>query len=527
MKKVVYIALILSSLIYSCKKELTSWSSNWGIPLVNDTLSLKNLVADSFLGTNGSGFYQLEINRNLLDLNLSDYIEIPDTTVTQKYAIGISSISVSPGTSFVNNNKDHKFDLKDVQIKKARLSEGSIKITVSNPIQTGTIISVKLPGVQKNGEVIEKTFQTPAGTIANPSTISTSIDLSGYEIDLRGTGGVGFNLLQSEMKVQTDPTGNTVNVTSQDSTKFSVEISGLKFDYAQGYFGSLSVEDSTSFVVDFLNKITGGNLDLNTTNIEFIVSNGIKVPARANLMEIKNIHTINGTVSLTHPQLGVPFMLDGAIGSWNSFTPFVKKIQFTSVNSNIENFIENLGSTIKLKYKLELNPYGNISGGWDEFYPTSRLNVFLKAHMPLSAQFNNLTITDTFAINLEQNTEKGHITNGQLKLKAKNAFPLKGNVIISFLDENNNLVGTTGGSQPIQSSLQGTSENGIMVSNSTMLIDLPTSIVARINEVRKVVVSLKTDTPNTTNTGNQMIYIPEAAFFKVQLNANFTYKNQY
>jgi hypothetical protein len=527
MKKIVYITFILSSLIYSCKKELTSWSSNWGIPLVNDTLNLKNLVADSFLGTNGSGFYQLEINRNLVDINLSDYIEIPDTIVTQKYAIGINNISVSPGTSFVNNNKDHKFDLKDVQLKKARLSAGLIKITVSNPIQTGTIFSVKLPGVKKNGEVIEKTFQTPAGTILNPSTISTSIDLNGYEIDLRGTGGAGFNLLQSEMKVQTDPQGNTVNITNQDSTKFSVEISGLKFDYAQGYFGSLSVEDSTSLVVDFLNKITGGNIDLNTTNIEFIVSNGIKVSARANLMEIKNIHPVNGMVSLTHPQLGTPFMLDGALGSWNSFSPFVKKIQFTSSNSNIENFIENLGSTIKLKYKLELNPYGNISGGWDEFYPTSKLSVFLKANMPLSAQFNNFTITDTFDIKIEQNQEKGHITNGQLKLKAKNAFPIKGNIIISFLDEYNNLIGSTSGNQPVQSSIQGTMDNGIMVSNSTMLIDVPASIISRINEVTKVVVSLKADTPNSTNTGNQMVFIPDGAFFKIQLNANFTYKNQY
>jgi hypothetical protein len=527
MKRISF-CLLLSLLIFTaCKKELTSWASDWSLPLVSDTLDLKNLVTDSFIGTNGSGYYQLEINRDILDLNLTDYIDIPDTTVVQKYAIGISSLNVTPGTSFVNNNKDHEFSIQDAQLKKARLSAGKVKITVSSPIQTGTIFTVKLPGVKKDGVSIQKVVQVPAGTLANPQVVSSEIDLSGYEIDLRGTGGEGYNLLQSEMKVQTSPSGSATNVSNQDSTKFIIELAGLKFDYARGYFGRLTVEDTSSIFIDALNKITEGNLDLAATNLQFIIQNGIKVGARANLVELKNIHPSHGTIALTHPQIGVPFMLDAAAGSWGMVNPFYKVLDFTSMNSNIEPFIENLGSRIFLKYKLELNPYGNVSGGWDEFFPDSRLKIKLKADMPLSASLNNLTFVDTFPLNLAQNTDKAHISEGKLKLKVSNAFPLQGEVFLSLLDGQGNQLAVIEANEVLKSSQQGTLENGLMKATSTLLFDIPSSLVNQLNEVKNVQVKVKMNTPNVANTANTMVLIPEGAFLKIQLNASFKFQNQY
>lgn len=527
MKRISF-CLILSLFIFTaCKKELTSWASDWSLPLVSDTLDLKNLVTDSFLGTNGSGYYQLEINRDILDLNLTEYIDIPDTTVVQKYAIGISNLNVSPGTSFVNNNKDHEFSIQDAQLKKARLSAGKVKITVSSPIQTGTIFTVKLPGVKKDGVSIQKVVQVPAGTIANPQVVTSEIDLSGYEIDLRGTGGEGYNLLQSEMKVQTSPSGTSTNVSNQDSTKFIVELKGLKFDYARGYFGKLTVEDTNTIFIDALNKITEGNLDLTTTNLQFIIQNGIKVNARATLKELKNIHPTTGSITLSHPQIGVPFMLDGATGSWDLVNPFYKVLDFTSMNSNIEPFIENLGSRIFMKYKLELNPYGNVSGGWDEFFPDSRLKIKLKANMPLSASLSNLTFVDTFPLKIDQNKEKAYISEGKLKLKVTNAFPLQGEVFLTLLDEQGNSLAQIQANEIMRSSQQGSLQNGMMKANSTLLFDIPASIIDQLPNVRNVQVKVKMNTPNVANTANTMVLIPEGAFIKLQLNTAFTFQNQY
>lgn len=524
---IVAVLFSIASLV-SCRKEKASWQSNWALPLVNDTLDLKDLVADSLLAVDGSGYYQLEINRNILDINLSDYIEIPDTTVSQKYALS-GSLNVGPGFSFVNNNTDHQFDLQGAQLKKVRISEGKITISVESPVETKTIFTVKLPKATKDGVVISKVIQAPAGTNQNPSVVTSTIDLAGYELDLTGSNGGGFNLLQSQMVVQTDPSGGSVIVNNYDTTKFIVKMEGLKMDYGRGYFGNRIVRDTSEFKVDFLDKVTDGIFDLPATDIRFIISNGIKVAGRATLHSLENTNSHTGnTVALTHPQIGVPFYIEQATGYWASFIASIKTLTFTSANSNVEAFIENLGAKQKLDFRIELNPQGNTSGGWDEFFPNSKLQVLMKAHMPLSASMTNLTIQDTFAINLKKDTDKSHIVAGKLKLDVSNAFPLQGNVTVFLLDEAGQLVETVSGSQPIASSVYGiaASPGQLKKMASTVYLDLTANALDKMDVIKKAIVKVVLNTPNEASNAPDFVLIPEGAFMAVKLKTAFQLENR-
>ena len=104
MKKLLFVAfpVFVLSFLFSCKREQTVWDSNWQLPLLSDSLTLTNLVEDSILVVNG-GTYQLAFDRELLTLKLSDFVEIPDTTINHAYALSLTSISIPPGTSFVND----------------------------------------------------------------------------------------------------------------------------------------------------------------------------------------------------------------------------------------------------------------------------------------------------------------------------------------------------------------------------------------------------------------------------------------
>jgi len=85
MKKIlIFIGIV--TLLSSCKKEPTVWESSWSAPLINDTLTIDKLVNDSTL-TEAGGFYQLELDRSLFDLNISELIEIPDTTITENFTL--------------------------------------------------------------------------------------------------------------------------------------------------------------------------------------------------------------------------------------------------------------------------------------------------------------------------------------------------------------------------------------------------------------------------------------------------------
>lgn len=519
---------ILSVVLVSCRKEKAAWESNWTLPLVNDTLDLKNLVTDSILGVNGSGFYQLEINRNIFDVQLADYIEIPDTTVSQQYAIS-GSLNVTAGTSFVNNNKDHNFDLQGAQMKKVRISTGSIKVSVESPIETKTIFTVKLPKAKKNGQAISQTFHAPPGTNENPSVVSNTIDLAGYELDLTGSTGGGFNLLQSQMIIQTDPDGDAVSVNNTDTSKFIIEMKGIRLDYGRGYFGNLVIEDTTDLYVDFLNKITAGNLNLPATSIAFIISNGIKVAGKATLNTLSNTNEITGnTVALSHPQLGLPFTIEQATGTWDAFFASIRTLLFTSSNSNVEQFIENLGAKQKINFKVELNPQGNTSAGWDEFFPNSKLQVLMKAQMPLSAALTNLTIQDTFAINLANDTEKTHIASGKIKLGVSNAFPLQGEVRMFLLNEANQVVETILGSSEIMSSVYGTApvSGELQKANSTIYFDLNQQTLNQLDQIKKIVVRVVLNTPNPTTQTSDFVTIPEGAYVGLKVNTSFQLENR-
>jgi len=515
-------------LLFSCRKEKASWNSAWSVPLVSDTLDLNNLVADSILSVDPSHFYQLEINRNILDLSLADYVEIPDTLIVQKYAIS-ASLNIGPGMSFVNNVKDHYFDLQTTQLKKARISSGKIRIEVQNPIETGTIFTVELPGVTQNNQAIQRTFQAPAGTNQQPGMVSQELDLSGYFIDLRGTNGSGFNLLQSKMTVQTDPNGGSVYINNQDSMKFIVRMEDIKLDYARGYFGNLIVSDTADLQVDFLQNITGGQLDLPYTDIEFSIRNSIKVGARATLTTLSNINqNTNQSVDMNHAQIGIPFNIEPASGSWNSLLETMRTILFTSANSNIEGFVENLGGEQRLGYKIELNPWGNVSGGWDEFFPNSRLQVRMKAHMPLSAALTNLTIQDTFALDLKQDQDKSHILSGLLKLRVSNTFPLQGRVQLFLLNAQNQLMDVINSPTDIASSVYGMDTyNALQMAKSELNFNLSESTLGHISDVAKVVVRVVLNTPDPSSGMSQQVLIPEGAFMAIKLGSSFQLENRF
>lgn len=181
------------TLTMACKRKQAVWETEWQAPLLKDTLSLDKLITeDSLIVVNGS-YLELSINRTVYELKLSDIVEIPDTTVQHAYAIAATSFNVPAGTSFVNNAKEHVIDMGSIQLKKIRVKSGGISLRLLNPIETKAYFTVELPGVTHNGVTLTQDFVAPAGTNANPGEVTGFVDLSGYEMDLRGATQGSYN----------------------------------------------------------------------------------------------------------------------------------------------------------------------------------------------------------------------------------------------------------------------------------------------------------------------------------------------
>ena len=181
--KVLFFCVFLA--FFSCTKKETAWNIDLEAPLLHDTLSLANWMNDSSL-TSSNGEIQVNLTRTLLDLGLSDLIQIPDTSIVQLFSPIFTLNNIPPGTTFVNAIEEHSFDLEDVQLKNIRVLDGRVKVKVLNPLGTKVLFKVQLPGVTKNGAVFEHNYSVDAGTIASPSVQEEWLDISDYQIDLRG-----------------------------------------------------------------------------------------------------------------------------------------------------------------------------------------------------------------------------------------------------------------------------------------------------------------------------------------------------
>lgn len=511
--------LLIIVLLSSCKKEKTTWESDWSAPLINDTLSLKNLVNDSTIIENGS-FYALDLNREIFNLNLGELIEIPDTTIVQDFTFS-TNLNISAGFSFINSIEENFIDLKEVQLKTIILKNGSIDLRVMNPLPTKAIFEIKLPGVTKNGVVFSETYIAPAGTNASPGVVDRSVDLTGYNMDLTGITGGDYNLIKSQVKVSSDPLGPDIVVTPSNVIKFNATFKDVKVDYARGYFGNRILADTTDVFVEALQSVASGNIDIPNTSIEFQMENGIKVSAEANLINFTNENANGTSVSLISPYIGSSLNLSPATGSWSTLTPFLKILVFNQGNSNIEQYIGNLGANHRLIYRFQINPWGNVSGGYDELFPTSRLKVRLKATMPLSIGVNDLVIKDTFELELNQDPEKTRVIGGELILSASNGFPIGGDVKLHLLDESGSLLHSIVGSTELLAAQFGAfnSVHNFNVSNSELRFLIDESVLQDINDVRKISIEAKFASKNPVTSLNEPMSIPVGAFLAVKLKA--------
>ncbi len=513
-------------ILISCRKEKTSWNSDWVTPIVNDTLSLENFVNDSTIQEGSSGFYEMDLNRTLFDLGIADFIEIPDTAINHSFVTVVPNLNVPPGFSFVNEIEEHEFDLKGVQLKKIRVSQGLIKIKVSNPLETKALFSIILPGVTKNGIVFSQNYSVNPGTIANPNTENTTLDLSGYDIDLTGQDGSLYNLLQSQLVINSDPFGPSVTLTNAHVFNVEATFQDIKIDYARGYFGNQVLTGSESLNLDFMNNVVAGFLDLPSTAIELEIENGLKVDAKATLFSLSNTNNAGNTVALSSNQIGVPFVLSSAAGTWSGLNPTTETIGFNSSNSNIENYFENLGAQHNISYKIELNPWGNTSGGWNEIFPNSRIRVKLRAQLPMTLGADNLTLKDTFDFDVSQDFNKTHVTSGVLTLNATNAFPIEANPTLFLLDASGNVLHTVVASEPILSSNYGTVDpaDGLRKRASQVEFNLNETIVKDLSLVKNIAVQAVFNTPNESGSAIEPVSIPVGAFLAVKLHVKFNLK---
>lgn len=515
MKKLLLFSVAVFFLLTNCRKEPASWSSSWTAPIVRDTLRISDYVNDSTLAVNGDQSIQVILQRDLVDFDINDLLIIPDTTIEQQFSVNVASLNLSPGTTFIDDVQENIFNLDGAALTEATISAGSAEVTIVNPISEGGIFEVELPGVQKDGVTFSQSEFVEGTQGGSPSTKSFTLDLSGYAIDMTGENGNAYNILQSKMTVTTDPDGNSVVVTNQDVFEFKVAFKNLKIAYGKGYFGQQTFSDTTLIQLEALQSIAGGNINIENVNFDLILFNGIKAEARAKITKMRSINYAGNEIDLTHPYFDQSLNINPAQWDWVTLTPSERKLTFDQATTNIIPFIENLGDEYELGYSIELNPYGNTSGGNNELFPESKIGVRLEADFPFVLGSNNLTLRDTIDFSYEEKERLIRVEEGAFLLTTNNTFPFGGEIQLRLLDEDFNELKVVEQSQPIDAAPLNGSANGHVLQTQETTISLSPDEIEALNETSHIEIEAVF---NSTTNSNNVVYDNAAIDFLLRAN---------
>lgn len=444
--KVCLVLLVIASVGNGCKQDLagSQWDVDVLAPVIQTRLTMADLLADSLLVANSEGGLRLNVEMPLIDLPLDSILKIPDTTIYDNIGIPLALNDVQPGTAIpFPLSSETQYDLGELALSSILLRTGVLKLKVKSIVETAIDFDYIMPTAYLFGSPFTTSQTIAAGSSSDTAVFEAEFDLSGYRIDLRGVSGTGFNTLVTDYVIMTSATGQVVSIPGFDQPFFFFEYSfeNLVPDYGKGFFGqqSTSVENENS-EIDVLNRITEGQMFLDSVTIDLKVTNGVGADARFKLGDLKSINTRqNTTVNLSHEIVGDNVLLTRAqdpTGNAEDVLASEVNYQLNNENSNIKEFIQNLPDELGFTFNFDLNPLGNISSGNDFFYYDRPFQALMNIDIPLRTTLANLTLVDTLAWDLSATSVVETVNSGTFTLIANNGLPLEGTVEIILLDEN-------------------------------------------------------------------------------------------
>lgn len=436
--RVVAPLLLLLSTTTGCRKAdgPAQWDVDLLGPVLNTTFTIADLVADSDLEVGPDGLITIVYTGELFGVDLDTLFQVPDTSFTYDYALPFGTATLIAGTQLPPIDEVATLDVDEVQLRLLELREGTLHLSLVNKIQSGVIGTFTLPGATHAGNTVSMSQFVPAGSVGSPTMATAVRDMAFHRFDLTGPTYDAVNTLATQLLLQLDPNGSGATITNADTIKAIATYSGLKPQYARGYFGQRTVHFGPD-VSDFglFGNIVGGALDIDQVEVNLKVTSGFGVDARVTMDHITAINSGTGaTLDLQHTIVPGPININRAVDHGNGFSSSEYQNQLDNSDSNIDQLLEVLPDRIEYELDLEVNPLGDISNGNDFLYWNSDLQAQLELRLPLTIIASELTLQQFSVPDLPGTAESHAIQFGELKLFAVNGFPFSADLLLDIVD---------------------------------------------------------------------------------------------
>ena len=517
LKPIAILYVITTLLTISCKKDHPYWDVDVVGPLAQSTLKLNKLFPDSVLKSNKDSSLKIAFESKIMDFTVDSLFNIPDTTLTSYYspivwAGGYFTYNPNDVFPIASPNTDMEFAISTVELNQIKILKGKMRLKVESVMKQPTIFNCLLSSAKKNGQVLNINIPTPAATYLKNDTIpgiaDTLIDLSGYDIDMSGSGGNKTNTIFYTLKLIIAPYAQTDSLKKGDYIKTNISFIHIIPQYGQGYFGNQTIyvgPDTNSFHA-FSNFKTG-ILNLSNASMQLKVINEFGVDMKAKINEVSAINSFTGShIVLSGPSLASSFNVNRATKTGIPSVPInssTKTLFINDKNSNIVPFMNVMPNNLGYNFSAQLNPNGNQSGMNDFVYYGTSLKAYLNVDIPLNFSAGNLSLIDTVGFNYSSTTQLDNVNYGNLLLYANNGYPMSMLVQGYLLDENGIKIDSLfadNSQNTISSADIGTDNKVINSKKSELKIPLNKNKIVNIKRARKVCFVSKFNTTNQPST---------------------------
>jgi hypothetical protein len=132
---------------------------------------------------------------------------------------------------------------------------------------------------------------------------------------------------------------------------------------------------------------------------------------------------------------------------------------------------------------------------------------------------DNLTVVDTFEVNLNEQPKAIRVVDGNFQLKVKNSFPFGGSMELHLLDASKNLISTISSPDVVDPAPINQTNDGHLLVENDLFFPVSETVVNELSEVHFITLVLSV---NSNSWTNNQIYSNAAITF--QLLTNFQLK---
>lgn len=442
-KSTVIFVSALALFIFSCKKlgfdkiASTAWNPNLAVPLAFGTFDIYDIftyhdTSELVVIDENSGLVALLYRSDLIVASAEELVtlgQFNENLVLSGADLNLPPLPAFSGSVDLNNDQTIFIDVPaGVEIHNVHLKSGTLNLTVTTDLAHSVTSVITLPGVTINGEPIQETLNLNyTGTV--PHSASTTVNLTGAIMDCTN-GNTTVNTLQ--INISSTVTGSGQGINGNEYISLDFNSNGMAFKTAYGYFGQQSIVDlQDSILIQlFENGEGGGYFELSEPSLKLFVDNGIGLPIRLNLDNLRTINAFNGNEFFmeNYPaihNLNFPSILGVVVQTL---------IEFNTANTpNIAQVIAPVPQYLAFSLTAETNPDGP-SATLNFISDTSKVKVRSELEMPLIGFAHGFGAKDTFPFNLGVQAEE--IQSVMFRLNIDNGFPVKLNAQITFMDEN-------------------------------------------------------------------------------------------